>query len=136
MLGLIKFIHILNFSLIWLMFFKGLLAFPMSCKNTNSRNDPVKGDAFDFHCTSTRKFHTCILERTGLDLRSTHCNYTFYSHSFFGSGNRQKELQRVGWDCELDKKEPYRIQVIEKHNEMECHLRIRFLEIKGKKIFR
>ena len=126
-MGLFKLNRILNFGLIWLAFAKRMHTFPMSCKSTNSPNDAVKGNPFDFHCTSTNKFHTCILERTGMDLRSSHCNFTFYSPSFFSGGNRQKELQRVGWDCDLDKEVPNRIQVIGKNNEMECHLRIKCL---------
>ena len=103
-------------------------------KNMNSQIDIVEGDPFDFHCTSTRKFHSCVLERTGTDLKSVHCTFIMYTpSSFFGAGG-QTELQRAGYDCDLDIHTPYRIQIIEKHNQMQCHLKIKSSDIRGKYI--
>ena len=109
-------------------------AFPMDCKNMNSQIDIVKGYPFDFHCTSTRKFHSCVLERTGTDLKSVRCTFIMYTpSSFFGAGG-QTELQRAGYDCDLDIESPYRIQIIEKHNQMQCHLRINSSDFMGKNV--
>ena len=106
----------------------------MHCENMNSQIDIAKGDPFDFHCTSTRKFHSCVLERTGTDLKSVHCTCIMYTpSSFFGAGG-QTELQRAGYDCDLDIQTPYRIQIIEKHNQMQCHLKINSSDIIGKHI--
>ena len=109
-------------------------SFPMQCKNMNSPIDIVKGDSIDFHCTSTRKFHSCVLERTGTDMKSLRCIFIMYTpSSFFGAGG-QTELQRAGYDCDLDIQTPYRIQIIEKHNQMQCHLKINSSDIIGKHI--
>ena len=112
-------------------------SFPMYCKNTSFshyESNIAKGDSFEFHCTSTRKFHSCVLERTGTDLKSVQCTFIMYTpSSFFGAGG-QTELQRAGYDCDLDIQTPYRIQIIEKHNQMQCHLKINFSDIIGKYI--
>ena len=107
-------------------------SFPMHCKNTNSPINIIKGYSFDFHCTSTRKFHSCVLEQTGTDLKSIKCTFIMYTpSSFFGAGG-QTELQRAGYDCDLDINTPQRIQIIEKHNQRQCHLKIKSSDIIGK----
>ena len=124
-------IHIKSVILLLTIFSKDLCALQMSCNNENFPTDVIKGDPFDFHCTSTQNFHSCVLERTGKDRKSNYCNFTMYSSSFFGAAS-QEELQRVGWDCKLDNKEPYRIKIIENVNQRKCHLRIKSLELIGK----
>ena len=115
-----------------LVFSKIAFTFPMECENSNSPKDVVKGVSIDFRCTSTRKFHSCILERTGADMKSVHCNFTFYTpSSFFGSPG-QKQLQKVGWDCDLDKVISHRIQIMNKYNEKRCHIKIDSSDVIGK----
>ena len=109
-------------------------SFPMSCKNANASSNVVPGDPLEFHCTSEKKYHSCVIERE-MNGGMSHCNFTFYQPLQFGAeySNPRKELKRVGWDCKLDTN-PYRIQVLEKNNEMVCRLRINIAKLSGKKV--
>ena len=107
----------------------------MSCKNANDHININSGHSYQFQCTSSEKFKSCLLERNTKGYRN-HCEFKFHKPFHFG-GNAptlSKELQRVGWNCDLDSLTPNRIQIVEKHNEKSCHLKIDSLGTQGNKI--
>jgi hypothetical protein len=94
------------------------------------------GDPVEFHCTSSKTFHSCLVEKE-VNQKISQCNFTFNQPFQYSPDeiSRGKQLQRVGWDCKLDTHEPYRIRVLEKNNQMVCHLKINSAKLSGMQIF-
>ena len=109
-------------------------SFLMSCENDNAFPSVVPGDPLEFHCTSNKPFHSCLLERE-VNRKISQCKFEFYQPFQYSEEiSSGKELTRVGYDCKLDQHEPYRIRVLEKNNQMACHLKINSAKFSGMKI--
>ena len=104
----------------------------ISCNNENIPRNLKVGGEIEFHCVASKTFRTCIIERISSDMKTRHCNFTFYSPPKFTQKSvKSKELQKVQWDCNLDYEEPYRIQVLDAKHERKCRVKIKPLNLNG-----
>ena len=124
--------HLIGLFLFCSFFSRTTHSFQASCKNESIPINVVVGSELDFHCESSQKFHSCVIERSSTEMKPTHCNFTFYSPVLVMPGRpRIKELQKVRWDCDLDFNPPYRIEILETKNEKNCHLKLSSVDLNG-----